>query len=119
EQCGSYTFIPYMVSPQGKVFASDATLMRGIKDFLHTSFKIESLLTPLVDRLVKLLESVHIHSSEYLHEAIRREIRLAREHFTGQALSQELGRIQKRLDSVELLSPDIVMSLLLSYRDIP
>uniref|UniRef100_A0A671SZF2 mitogen-activated protein kinase kinase kinase n=1 Tax=Sinocyclocheilus anshuiensis TaxID=1608454 RepID=A0A671SZF2_9TELE len=119
EQCGSYTFIPYMVSPQGKVFVSDATLMRGIKDFLHSSFKIESLLTPLVDRLVKLLESVHIHSSEYLHEAIRREIRLAREHFTGQALSQELGRIQKRLDSVELLSPDIVMSLLLSYRDIP
>uniref|UniRef100_A0A8C1YMH9 mitogen-activated protein kinase kinase kinase n=1 Tax=Cyprinus carpio TaxID=7962 RepID=A0A8C1YMH9_CYPCA len=118
-QCGSYTFIPYMVSPQGKVFACDATLMRGIKDFLHSSFKIDSLLTPLVDRLVKLLESVHIHSSEYLHEAIRREIRLAREHFTGQALSQELGRIQKRLDSVELLSPDIVMSLLLSYRDIP
>ncbi|XP_052434333.1 mitogen-activated protein kinase kinase kinase 5 [Carassius gibelio] len=119
EQCGSYTFIPYMVSPQGKVFACDATLMRGIKDFLHSSFKFESLLTPLEDRLVKLLESVHIHSSEYLHEAIRREIRLAREHFTGQALSQELGRIQKRLDSVELLSPDIVMSLLLSYRDIP
>lgn len=119
EQCASYTFIPYMVSPQGKVFACDATLMRGIKDFLHSSYKIESLLTSLVDRLVKLLESVHIHSSEYLHEAIRREIRLAREHFTGQALSQELDRIQKRLDSVELLSPDIVMSLLLSYRDIP
>uniref|UniRef100_A0A672LGH4 mitogen-activated protein kinase kinase kinase n=1 Tax=Sinocyclocheilus grahami TaxID=75366 RepID=A0A672LGH4_SINGR len=115
-QCGSYTFIPYMVSPQGKVFACDATLMRGIKDFLHSSFKIESLLTPLVDRLVKFTLLPH---SEYLHEAIRREIRLAREHFTGQALSQELGRIQMRLDSVELLSPDIVMSLLLSYRDIP
>ncbi|XP_052003268.1 mitogen-activated protein kinase kinase kinase 5-like isoform X1 [Xyrauchen texanus] len=119
EQCGSYTFIPYMVSPQGKVFACDGTLMSGIKDFLHSSFKFESLLNPLVDRLVSVLESVHIHSSEYLHEAIRREIRLAREHFMGQALSQELGRIQKRLDSVELLSPDIVMSLLLSYRDIP
>uniref|UniRef100_A0A8C1ABS6 mitogen-activated protein kinase kinase kinase n=1 Tax=Cyprinus carpio carpio TaxID=630221 RepID=A0A8C1ABS6_CYPCA len=116
EQCGSYTFIPYMMSPQGKVFACDATLMRGIKDFLHSSFKIDSLLTPLVDRLVKFTLLPH---SEYLHEAIRREIRLAREHFTGQALSQELGRIQKRLDSVELLSPDIVMSLLLSYRDIP
>uniref|UniRef100_A0A671S5P3 mitogen-activated protein kinase kinase kinase n=1 Tax=Sinocyclocheilus anshuiensis TaxID=1608454 RepID=A0A671S5P3_9TELE len=115
-QCGSYTFIPYMVSPQGKVFACDATLMRGIKDFLHSSFKIESLLTPLVDRMVKFTLLPH---SEYLHEAIRREIRLAREHFTGQALSQELGRIQMRLDSVELLSPDIVMSLLLSYRDIP
>uniref|UniRef100_A0A8C1ABN0 mitogen-activated protein kinase kinase kinase n=1 Tax=Cyprinus carpio carpio TaxID=630221 RepID=A0A8C1ABN0_CYPCA len=109
EQCGSYTFIPYMMSPQGKVFACDATLMRGIKDFLHSSFKIDSLLTPLVDRL----------ECDVFLCILLLEIRLAREHFTGQALSQELGRIQKRLDSVELLSPDIVMSLLLSYRDIP
>ncbi|KAL7887251.1 hypothetical protein AOLI_G00049720 [Acnodon oligacanthus] len=118
EQCGSYTFIPYMVSPQGKVFACDANLMRGIKELLQPTFTIESLLTPLVDCLVKLLENVHIHESEYFHESIRREIRMARERFSGESLSQELGRIQKRLDTVELLSPDIVMSLLLSYRDI-
>ncbi|KAL6488761.1 hypothetical protein MHYP_G00025020 [Metynnis hypsauchen] len=118
EQCGSYTFIPYVVSPQGKVFACDANLMRGIKELLQPTFTIESLLTPLVDCLVKLLENVHIHASEYFHESIRREIRMARERFSGESLSQELGRIQKRLDTVELLSPDIVMSLLLSYRDI-
>ncbi|XP_076827875.1 mitogen-activated protein kinase kinase kinase 5 isoform X2 [Brachyhypopomus gauderio] len=118
EQCGSYTFIPYMVSPQGKVFACDATLMWGIQEFLQPSFSIEPLLTPLVNQLVKILENVHIHASEYVHESIRRDIRMAREHYGGQALSQELGRIQKRLDTVELLSPDIVMSLLLSYRDI-
>lgn len=56
--------------------------------------------------------------SEYFRESIRREIRLARERFTGQALSQELGRIQNRLDTVDLLSPDIVVNLLLSYRDV-
>lgn len=43
---------------------------------------------------------------------------MARERFCGESLSQELNRIQKRLDTVELLSPDIVMNLLLSYRDI-
>ncbi|XP_066538799.1 mitogen-activated protein kinase kinase kinase 5 [Hoplias malabaricus] len=118
EQCGSYSFIPYVVSPQGKVFACDEKLMLGIKDFLQPNFSIEPLLTPLVDCLVKLLENVHIYASEYLHESIRREIRMARERFSGTALSQELGRIQKRLDTLELLSPDIVMSLLLSYRDI-
>ncbi|KAB5586332.1 hypothetical protein PHYPO_G00000380 [Pangasianodon hypophthalmus] len=118
EQCGSYTFIAYMVSPQGKVFACDATLMRGITEILQPSFTIEPLLTPLVEQLVKLFENVHIHASEYVHESIRREIRMARERFSGEALSQELNRIQKRLDTVELLSPDIVMNLLLSYRDI-
>uniref|UniRef100_A0A8B9JW21 mitogen-activated protein kinase kinase kinase n=1 Tax=Astyanax mexicanus TaxID=7994 RepID=A0A8B9JW21_ASTMX len=111
-----YTFIPYMVSPQGKVFACDANLMRGIKELLQPNFVIEPLLTPLVDCLVKLLG--FFLCSEYFHESIRREIRVARERFSGQALSQELGRIQKRLDTVELLSPDVVMSLLLSYRDI-
>ncbi|XP_062847445.1 mitogen-activated protein kinase kinase kinase 5 [Trichomycterus rosablanca] len=118
EQCGSYTFIPYMVSPQGKVFACDPTLMRGITELLQPSFTLEPLLTPLVDQLIKLLENVHVHASEYVHESIRREIRMARERFCGESLSQELNRIQKRLDTVELLSPDIVMNLLLSYRDI-
>lgn len=56
--------------------------------------------------------------SEYFRESIRHEIRMARERFSGQDLSNELSRIQKRLDSVELLTPDIVMNLLLSYRDI-
>ncbi|XP_071392057.1 mitogen-activated protein kinase kinase kinase 5 [Centroberyx affinis] len=118
EQCGSYTFIPYVVSPQGKVFACDATMMKGIKELMQPSFQLEPLLTPLVERLVHLLDNVHIQSSEYFRESIRHEIRTARERFSGQALSQELGRIQKRLDTVELLTPDIVMNLLLSYRDV-
>ncbi|KAM3615283.1 uncharacterized protein V6R79_026064 [Siganus canaliculatus] len=118
EQCGSYTFIPYVVSPQGKVFASDATVMTGIKELMQPSFQLEPLLTPLVERLVHMLNNIHIQSSEYFRESIRHEIRTARERFSGQRLSEELSRIQQRLDSVELLTPDIVMNLLLCYRDI-
>eukprot|EP00063_Salmo_salar_P047410 XP_014022245.1 PREDICTED: mitogen-activated protein kinase kinase kinase 5-like [Salmo salar] len=118
EQCGSYTFIPYVVLPQGKVFACDATLLNGIKELMQPSFQLEPLLTPLVERLIQLLDNVHVHASEYFRESIRHEIRTARERFSGQDLSQELGRIQKRLDTVELLSPDIIMNLLLSYRDV-
>lgn len=62
EQCGSYTFIAYMVSPQGKVYACDATLMRGITEIMQPSFTIEPLLTPLVEQLIKLFENVHIHA---------------------------------------------------------
>uniref|UniRef100_G3PKL0 mitogen-activated protein kinase kinase kinase n=1 Tax=Gasterosteus aculeatus aculeatus TaxID=481459 RepID=G3PKL0_GASAC len=119
EQCGTYTFIPYVVSPQGKAFACDATIMMsGIKDLMQPSFQLEPLLTPLVERMVHLLNNVQVQSSEYFQESIRHEIRTARERFSGRALSEELSRIQKRLDSVELLTPDIVMNLLLSYRDI-
>uniref|UniRef100_A0A665TDB8 mitogen-activated protein kinase kinase kinase n=1 Tax=Echeneis naucrates TaxID=173247 RepID=A0A665TDB8_ECHNA len=118
EQCGSYTFIPYVVSPQGKVFACDASLMTGINELMQPSFQLEPLLTPLVERLVHILNNVQIQSSEYFRESIRHEIRMARERFSGAALSEELSHIQKRLDSVELLTPDIVMNLLLTYRDI-
>uniref|UniRef100_A0AAQ4RCK8 mitogen-activated protein kinase kinase kinase n=1 Tax=Gasterosteus aculeatus aculeatus TaxID=481459 RepID=A0AAQ4RCK8_GASAC len=118
-KCGTYTFIPYVVSPQGKAFACDATIMMsGIKDLMQPSFQLEPLLTPLVERMVHLLNNVQVQSSEYFQESIRHEIRTARERFSGRALSEELSRIQKRLDSVELLTPDIVMNLLLSYRDI-
>uniref|UniRef100_A0A671XKB2 mitogen-activated protein kinase kinase kinase n=1 Tax=Sparus aurata TaxID=8175 RepID=A0A671XKB2_SPAAU len=111
EQCGTYTFIPYVVSPQGKVFACDATMMTGMKDLMQPSFQLEPLLTPLVERLVHLLNNVHVQSrSAQTHCLLP--------YFTLLYLSQELSRIQQRLDSVELLTPDIVMNLLLSYRDI-
>ncbi|CAL8288447.1 unnamed protein product [Merluccius merluccius] len=119
EQCGSYTFLPYVVSPQGRVLSCDISLMKGMEELLQPSFTLEPLLGPLVDRLVQLLDSVHIQSSEYFRESVRREIRTARERFGGAMLSQELVRIQNRLDTVDLLTPDIIVNLLLSYRDVP
>ncbi|KPP76383.1 mitogen-activated protein kinase kinase kinase 5-like [Scleropages formosus] len=117
EQCSSYTFIPYVVSPQGKLFAYEADLAKGFTELMQPSFPLGTLLSPLVGLLVRLLENVPIHSSEYFRETIRHEIRTARERFSGQDLSRELGWIQRRLDTVELLSPDIIMNLVLSYRD--
>lgn len=62
EQCGSYTFIPYVVSPQGKVFACNTAMIAGIKELMQPSFQLEPLLTLLVERLVHLLNNVHIQS---------------------------------------------------------
>ncbi|XP_077384027.1 mitogen-activated protein kinase kinase kinase 5 isoform X1 [Festucalex cinctus] len=118
EQCGSYMFLPYVVTPQGKVFACDGTVMTGMKELMQPTFQLDSLLTPLTERLVYLLNNVDVEASEYFRESVRHDIRMARERFSGRALSEELSRIQQRLDSVDLLTPDIVMNLLLSYRDI-
>jgi hypothetical protein len=62
--------------------------------------------------------SLGLGISGYFRETIRQDIRQARERFSGQRLRQELARLQRRLDSVELLTPDIIMNLLLSYRDV-
>ncbi|XP_051044981.1 mitogen-activated protein kinase kinase kinase 6 isoform X2 [Phodopus roborovskii] len=116
---GSYTLIPYVVTASGRVLCGDAGLLRGIADGLvQAGAGTEALLTPLVGRLARLLEATPTDSCGYFRETIRQDIRQARERFSGQQLSQELARLQRRLDSVELLTPDIIMNLLLSYRDV-
>ncbi|KAM8959131.1 LOW QUALITY PROTEIN: mitogen-activated protein kinase kinase kinase 6 [Lycaon pictus] len=116
---GSYTLIPYVVTASGRVLCGDAGLLRGLADGLvQAGVGSEALLTPLVGRLARLLETTPTDSCGYFRETIRQDIRRARERFSGQQLRQELARLQRRLDSVELLSPDIIMNLLLSYRDV-
>ncbi|MGH0117822.1 UNVERIFIED_CONTAM: hypothetical protein FKN15_039993 [Acipenser sinensis] len=58
------------------------------------------------------------HCSQYFRETILNDIRKARELYTDMELAAELARIRERLDNVECLSADIVINLLLSYRDI-
>ncbi|XP_023384960.1 mitogen-activated protein kinase kinase kinase 6 isoform X3 [Pteropus vampyrus] len=116
---GSYTLIPYVVTATGQVLCGDAGLLRGLADGLvQAGVGTEALLTPLVGRLARLLEAMPMDSCGYFRETIRQDIRQARERFSGQQLRQELARLQRRLDSMELLSPDIIMNLLLSYRDV-
>ncbi|XP_037683956.1 mitogen-activated protein kinase kinase kinase 6 isoform X2 [Choloepus didactylus] len=116
---GSYTLIPYVVTASGRVLCGDAGVLRGLADGLvQAGAGTEALLTPLVGRLVRLLETTPTDSCGYFRETIRQNIRQARERFSGQRLRQELARLQRGLDSVELLSADVIMNLLLSYRDV-
>ncbi|XP_048468919.1 mitogen-activated protein kinase kinase kinase 5-like [Rhincodon typus] len=115
---GNYIFIPYIVTTSGKVFCCEASMMKCLTEMFQPHFNLEPLLMPLVDRLTKLLEETQINSCEYFRESIRNEIRKAREMYSGKELREALARIQQQLDSVELLSADIVMNLLLSYRDV-
>ncbi|NXC75893.1 M3K5 kinase, partial [Anhinga anhinga] len=115
--CSSYTFIPYAVTPQNKVVCCDAGATKCLTELFQPSFETKNF-TPLKTRLVQLLEGIPTNSCGYFRETIRRDIRRAREMYRGEQLSRELARIQQRLDSVELLSLDIVVNLLLSYRDV-
>ncbi|XP_042296301.1 mitogen-activated protein kinase kinase kinase 6 [Sceloporus undulatus] len=114
---GSYTFIPYVVTAQNKVFCCDATTMMCLSELYQPNFNREAFLTPLTGQLARLLEGTSTSSCGYIREMIRRDIRRARERYSGEQLSRELTSIQQRLDSVECLSLDIVMNFLLSYRD--
>uniref|UniRef100_A0A672RLD6 mitogen-activated protein kinase kinase kinase n=1 Tax=Sinocyclocheilus grahami TaxID=75366 RepID=A0A672RLD6_SINGR len=107
----NYTFIPYMVTPQNKVYCCESSLMKGLSELMQPNFEalLGPICMPLLDRLTQL---------QYFRETVLNEIRKARELYTGAELAAELRRIQQRLDNVECLSADVVINLLLSYRDI-
>uniref|UniRef100_A0AAQ5X651 mitogen-activated protein kinase kinase kinase n=1 Tax=Amphiprion ocellaris TaxID=80972 RepID=A0AAQ5X651_AMPOC len=114
----NYTFIPYMVTPHNKVYCCESSLMKGLTELMQPSFEmlLGPICMPLLDRFIQLLK-VCAHY-QYFRETILNEIRKARELYTGMELAAELSRIQQRLDNVECLSVDVVINLLLTYRDI-
>uniref|UniRef100_A0A3P8RHA8 mitogen-activated protein kinase kinase kinase n=1 Tax=Astatotilapia calliptera TaxID=8154 RepID=A0A3P8RHA8_ASTCA len=116
----NYTFIPYMVTPQNKVYCCEGSLMKGLTELMQPSFEmlLGPICMPLLDRFIQLLKVSQANSHQYFRETILNEIRRARELYTGLELAAELSRIQQRLDNVECLSVDVVINLLLTYRDI-
>ena len=59
-----------------------------------------------------------IHVTAYYKETLLNDIRRAREKYQGDELAKELARIKLRMDNTEVLTSDIIVNLLLSYRDI-
>ncbi|NXS96808.1 M3K5 kinase, partial [Jacana jacana] len=116
--CSSYTFIPYVVTPHNEVLCCNTGAVKCLTEPFQPGFETEASFSPLAARLLQLLEGIPTDSCGYFREMIRRDIRRAQEMFRGEQLSRELARIQQCLDSMELLSLDIVVNLLLSYRDV-
>ncbi|KAB0363290.1 hypothetical protein FD754_007446 [Muntiacus muntjak] len=117
---GNYTFIPYMITPHNKVYCCDSSFMKGLTELMQPNFELllGPICLPLVDRFIQLLKVAQASSSQYIRESILNDIRKARNLYTGKELAAELARIRQRVDNIEVLTADIVINLLLSYRDI-
>ncbi|XP_063773478.1 mitogen-activated protein kinase kinase kinase 5 [Pseudophryne corroboree] len=116
----NYTFIPYMTTPHNKVFCCDSSFMKGLTELMQPNFELllGPICLPLVDRFIQILKMAQASSCQYFREAILNDIRRARNQYTGKELAAELTRIRQRVDNIEVLSPDIIINFLLSYRDI-
>lgn len=62
--------------------------------------------------------NVFFFCSASFKDTLLNDIRKAREKYQGEELAKELSRIKLRIDNTEVLTQDIVMNLLFSYRDI-
>ncbi|XP_036901565.1 mitogen-activated protein kinase kinase kinase 5 isoform X1 [Sturnira hondurensis] len=117
---GNYTFVPYVITPHNKVYCCDCSFMKGLSELMQSNFELllGPICLPLADRFIQLLKVAQAGSSQFFQESIINDIRKARNLYTGKDLAAELARILQRIDNIEVLTADIVINLLLSYRDI-
>ncbi|KAF4027272.1 hypothetical protein G4228_019075 [Cervus hanglu yarkandensis] len=117
---GNYYFIPYIVTPCADYFCCESDAQRRASEYMQPNWDtlLGPLCVPLVDRFTSLLKDIHVTSCAYYKETLLNDIRRAREKYQGDELAKELARIKLRMDNTEVLTSDIVINLLLSYRDI-
>ncbi|XP_072850416.2 mitogen-activated protein kinase kinase kinase 15 isoform X2 [Pogona vitticeps] len=117
---GNYYFIPYIVTPCADYFCCESDAQRRASEYIQPNCDniLGPLCLPLVDRFINLLKDIHVTSCTYFKETLLNDIRKAREKYQGEELAKELTRIKLRMDNTEVLTSDIVINLLLSYRDI-
>ncbi|XP_004690137.2 PREDICTED: mitogen-activated protein kinase kinase kinase 15 [Condylura cristata] len=117
---GNYYFIPYIVTPSADYLCCESDAQRRASEYMQPTWDtiLGPLCVPLVDRFTSLLKDIHVTSCAYYKETLLNDIRRAREKYQGDELAKELARIKLRMDNTEVLTSDIIINLLLSYRDI-
>lgn len=60
----NYTFIPYMVTPNNKVYCCESSLMKGLTELMQPSFELllGPICMPLLDRFTQLLRGSQANS---------------------------------------------------------
>uniref|UniRef100_A0A8C6UVJ6 Mitogen-activated protein kinase kinase kinase 15 n=1 Tax=Neogobius melanostomus TaxID=47308 RepID=A0A8C6UVJ6_9GOBI len=108
---GNYYFIPYIVTPNHEYMCCESDAQRRASEYMQPNWDnlLGPLCVPLMDRFTSLAS---------FKDTLLNDIRKAREKYQGEELAKELSRIKLRIDNTEVLTQDIVMNLLFSYRDI-
>ncbi|XP_043471010.1 mitogen-activated protein kinase kinase kinase 15 isoform X1 [Leptopilina heterotoma] len=110
--CGSYTFVSYRVMECGTCVSTSpaASIVTG-----------EEVIDPkqhLTLKLKKLFQDVEIQSKAHMKEKFLADLRKARDTLTGEELSKALNNMRKRLDDPNVLSGEVVLNVLISFREI-
>ncbi|XP_066555150.1 mitogen-activated protein kinase kinase kinase 15 isoform X1 [Amia ocellicauda] len=117
---GNYYFIPYVMTPNNEYMCCENDAQRRASEYMQPSWDslLGPLCVPLVERFISLLKDIHVTSCASYKDTLLNDIRKARDKYQGEELAKELSRIKLRIDNTEVLTQDIVMNLLFSYRDI-
>ncbi|XP_042190178.1 mitogen-activated protein kinase kinase kinase 15 isoform X2 [Callorhinchus milii] len=117
---GKYYIIPYVITTNDDILCCENDVQRRVSEYLQPNWDtlLGPFCQPLVEKFISLLKDIDITSCAHVKDTLLSDIRKAREKYHGEDLAKELARIRLRLDSTEVLTPDIITNLLFSYRDI-
>ncbi|XP_012267109.2 mitogen-activated protein kinase kinase kinase 15 isoform X2 [Athalia rosae] len=110
--CGSYTFVTYRVVECGSCVATSPAASR------LTGEEVIDPKQHLTLKLKKLFQDVEVQSKAHMKEKFLADLRKARETYSGAELSRVLNNMRKRLDDPNVLSGEVVLNVLISYREI-
>ncbi|XP_053772953.1 mitogen-activated protein kinase kinase kinase 15 [Desmodus rotundus] len=117
---GNYYFISYIIKPCTDYSCGQSDSQRLSLEYMQRNMVTITgpLCVPLLDRFSSLLKDIHMTSCFYYEETLLNDIQRAREKYQDKELAKELAWIKLRIDNTEVLSSDIIINLLQSYRDI-
>ncbi|XP_054006439.1 mitogen-activated protein kinase kinase kinase 15 isoform X2 [Hylaeus anthracinus] len=110
--CGSYTFVSYRVVDCGSCVATNPATSR------LTGEEVIDPKQHLTLKLKKLFQDVEVQSKAHMKEKFLADLRKARETYSGEELSKALNNMRKRLDDPNVLSGEVVLNVLISFREI-
>ncbi|XP_069139867.1 mitogen-activated protein kinase kinase kinase 15-like isoform X20 [Argopecten irradians] len=113
--CGTgVVFLPYLLDNYGTCVVVEASNPAGLpSDSCTHPEKGMSL----YHQLKKALSDVEKYTVTHQKERFLCDLRKAREQFKGEELAKVLERLRTRLDDPQLLSVDVVVNMLISFRD--
>ncbi|XP_014206497.1 mitogen-activated protein kinase kinase kinase 15 isoform X2 [Copidosoma floridanum] len=106
--CGSYVFIPYKYTDGDVTTSIPPSSPKGVNEEIMD----------LSHRLKKLYEEVEVQTKAHMKEKFLIDLRKARESLSGEELSQALHKLRTRLDDPHVLSGEVVLNVLMSFRDV-
>uniref|UniRef100_A0A1I8IXP1 MAP3K_TRAF_bd domain-containing protein n=1 Tax=Macrostomum lignano TaxID=282301 RepID=A0A1I8IXP1_9PLAT len=112
----SYRLFPYLVDDStGRCVVPDSACHKLLLTNCHTGHDhgTDSLLLTKLKRALREVEST---SKAQLKEKFLDDLQKARLEYKGDCLKEFLRRMRSRLDDPDLISPDIILNMLLSYR---
>lgn len=113
--CSNYTFVSYRILDDGTCVETDPAAGRLAcaedDSGLEGASRVE-----LSTKLRRLLQDVEVQSKAHMKEKFLADLRKTRETYSGKGLIDALQAMRKRLDDPNILSGDVVLNMLISFR---